>query len=579
VPAEVGDPGRFEVEGSNERAGQPPQPGEMARRVQSLDWSRTPLGPATTWPAHLRTAVDICLNTGVPLMIVWGPEGIQIYNDALTPVLGDKHPQALGRPYAESFAEIWDYQGPKFRAVLERGQPTYDQDEEVCFFRNGRLEEMYYTFSWSPIHSPEGTVDGAFHPATETTGYVVAARRLAALRALAYGTGDPGTPERACQLAAAALKQHRKDMPFALLYLLDSNGTRCRVAAAMGVDPVGGGPPSVEIGSTQDLWNLAEALRTGPTVIDIDAGIQLADAPWPEPCRQAMVLPLTGEDGTDPLGLLVAGISPRRPLDEDYVTWLELIKAQLDRALASASARERDHRIAVTLQRSLFPGTLPAVDGVILDARYRPALEYTEVGGDWYDAICVDEDVIVVVGDVMGHGVRAAATMGRLRSATQAYAMLGLSPAAVLKELNRFAVRLDDVEFATVLCARYSPSSGSFVFASAGHPAPVLVTAGGDARLVGGGLTVPLAVTDDLWAAEHGITLSPGDFVLLYTDGLVEHRDQPLDRGLARLVAFCTEHHGDHPAALLDGLMEEVAWPDSRDDVAVLALQRIARRR
>ncbi len=554
-----------------------PHDGEMARRVAALDWSRTPLGPRTAWPPHLRTAVDICLHTRVPLMIVWGREAIQIYNDALAPLLGDKHPEALGRSYADSFAEIWDYQGPKFRAAL-RGESTYDEDQQVCFWRNGMLEEMYYTFSWSPITNADGDVDGVFHPATETTAYVVGARRLAALRGLAAGTVGPRSPEHACRLAATALREHRIDLPFALLYLADPSAAHSRLAATMGVGPAMDIPASVDLGTPQDRWGFARALAEGAAVVDVEQhhGAALAGAPWPEPCRKAMVLPFRADDPQALSGVLVAGVSPRRPLDEDYATWYDLIAAQLGHALAAAQAHERDRTIAVTLQRSLLPESLPAVDGAALDARYRPALEHTQVGGDWYDAICVDDDhVFVVVGDVVGKGVQAAATMGRLRSAVRAYAMLGMSPAGILEELNRLAVRLDDVGFATVLCARYEASSGSLVFASAGHLPPALMKGGGDTRLVDGGLTVPIAVSDEMGAQERKLTLDPGDVLLLYTDGLVERRGRDLGCGLDKLVAVCTSHRGDL-STLLDAVMARVAEPDSPDDIALLALGRVA---
>lgn len=561
-----------------------PRDGEMARRVAALDWSGTPLGPRAAWPAHLRTSVDICLGTRVPLMIAWGEDAIQVYNDAMAPLLGDKHPGALGRAYADSFAEIWDYQGPKFRAVLERGEATYDEDEQVCFWRNGMLEEMYYTFSWSPITDPDGDVDGAFHPATETTGYVIGARRLAALRALAAGTTGPRTPEHACGLAASVLWDHRRDMPFALLYLLDPGGAQARLAASMGIEVPQDSRGPVSIDSAEDRWQLGRAVRAGVAVVDLGddhGGVLLPDAPWPEPCSRAMALPLSGEESEAPLGLLVAGVSPRRPLDQDYATWLELVATQLAHALSTAQARQRDRSIAVTLQRSLLPEALPQVDGAVLEARYRPALEYAQVGGDWYDAICVGDDrLVVVVGDVMGKGVRAAAQMGRLRSAAQAYATLGLSPAAILEQLHTFAVELTEVEFATVLCACYEPSSGRLSFASAGHPPPVLVRGDGAAKLVEGGLTVPLAVPSGVGSAALGaceleLELEPGDAVLLYTDGLVEGRGQDLDKGLAMLVEACSDSPGDLPA-LLDGVMGRVAQPHSPDDIALLALGRPA---
>jgi hypothetical protein len=550
-------------------------PGEMARRVRAHDWSATSLGPPSTWSNSLRTSIGICLASRVPIMIAWGRQAVAIYNDALAPLIGDKHPHALGRPYAETFPEIWNLQGPRFEGVMDRGESSFDEDQQICFWRHGMLEEMYYTMSWSPIRDDDGRVGGAFHPGVETTGHVVGARRLHALRDLAAETLGAPTLEKACLRSASRLALHREDMPFALLYLLSAVDQQARLAAVVGLGPDAASPHAVALDTPEDRWKLGRALRMGALVLsDIAEQIgYLPDSPWPEAPRQALVLPLTEREDHPPAGILVAGVSPRRPLDDDYRTWYDLVAQQLGRVLANAQAHEREHTVAVTLQESLLPEGLPEIAGVELATRYRPGSEDSRVGGDWYDALPIGDDTVVIVtGDVVGKGIHAAAAMGRLRSAVRAYAVLGLSPARIIGELNRLILQLGELEFATIVCGCYDRRAGTLTVARAGHPPPVLIAPEGVARPLEGGLTTPMGT--EVEPVEAQADLAVGETVLLYTDGLIERRGRDLDVGLDEVLAVAAGHRGSLET-LLDSLMTQVAGEEAEDDVAVLALRRV----
>src|SRR5579883_1897248 len=159
--------------------------GEMGMLMRSIDWSQTPLGPKEQWPQSLRTAVSICLASRFPILIWWGPELVKLYNDAYVPMLGDKHPRALGAPGREVWPEIWEIIGPMLTGVIERGEATWSDDQMLPLQRKGFTEECYFTFSYSPIRDEDGAIGGIFTAVAETTERVIGERRLATLRDLA----------------------------------------------------------------------------------------------------------------------------------------------------------------------------------------------------------------------------------------------------------------------------------------------------------------------------------------------------------------------------------------------------------
>jgi PAS domain S-box-containing protein len=233
---------------------------------------------------------------------------------------------------------------------------------------------------------------------------------------------------------------------------------------------------------------------------------------------------------------------------------------------------EQEHRIAETLQRSLLPPRLPKVEGVELAARYLPAGRETAIGGDWYDVLeRADGRVALVVGDVVGQGLRAAATMGQLRNACRAYGLVEASPAEVVARLNRLVTSGVEEAMATVLYLVLDRETGEVVFTSAGHPPPLLVAPEG-ARYLEGGRSVPVGATDSAVFREGMAVVPPGSSLLLYTDGLVERRDVPLQRRLEEL-ALAAGAPEDDLERLCDRILGVLGGPPPLDDVALLAVR------
>ncbi|MET8949023.1 SpoIIE family protein phosphatase [Streptomyces sp. NPDC004542] len=251
-----------------------------------------------------------------------------------------------------------------------------------------------------------------------------------------------------------------------------------------------------------------------------------------------------------------------------------------DHAEAAARLRaseSRQRETAVTLQRSLLPQELEQPDDLRIAATYQPGGTEAAVGGDWYDVITLGGGrTALVIGDVMGRGVRAAAVMGQLRTAVRAYARLDLPPHEVLQLLDGLAAEIDANQIATCVYAIHDPNEGRLVYASAGH-LPILVRDETGTVHRADEPTGPPLGTGGWMHASGSVPLSPGSTAVLYTDGLVERRNQDLDEGIAALERALAGATGT-PQVICDRLVRSAGvTADHDDDVAVLVLQHPAR--
>ena len=234
---------------------------------------------------------------------------------------------------------------------------------------------------------------------------------------------------------------------------------------------------------------------------------------------------------------------------------------------------EREHRIAETLQRSLLPQTLPDIPGVALAVRYVPATTDMEVGGDWYDVIPFpDGRVGLAIGDVAGHGLRAASTMGQLRLALRAYAVEEESPAGVVARLHDMVRTLAMEDMATLHYLVFDPDSGTITFANAGHLPPLLITGSGRASYLEHHLAPPLGAMSHADHVESTGRVPPGSTLLLFTDGLIERRGVSLRDSLERLRLVAEAGEADLEA-LCDHVLASLLEKEVADDVALLAFR------
>jgi PAS domain S-box-containing protein len=302
--------------------------------------------------------------------------------------------------------------------------------------------------------------------------------------------------------------------------------------------------------------------------------------------RSWAALPL--RTGRRPLGSVLVGWDTVQDLPEDDVRVLEAFAAQCSQAVARVARLEAERRrahatrgLAETLQRSLLsePPRRPQLE---IAVRYRPAAREAEVGGDWYDAfVTAPGETTLVVGDVTGHDWTAAAVAGQLRSMLRgiAVALEGRDLGAVLRSLDRAVRDTGMATLATAVVARVvEPPAGSPLlpgqlrWSNAGHPPPLLVEPDGTARLLQRPSDLLLGVDPTAPRTQHTVDLRPGATLVLYTDGLVEHRDATLDDGLDRLLAAAT----DLSARPVDEVCDEIIarlHPELTDDIAILALR------
>src|SRR5580704_8575677 len=193
--------------------------GEMATRMRALDWSTTALGPVEQWPQALRTCVRIVLDSAYPMNICWGPDYINLYNDAYLLSMGAKHPWALGRSARDVVPELWDFVKPMFDRVVTQRQPFSGLGDQLYpINRENYLEEVYCALSVSPIPDDDGNVGGVLAILLETTERVLEDRRRHLLRDLASRAAGARTEDEVWRVSAEILGQHRQSLPFAYLY-------------------------------------------------------------------------------------------------------------------------------------------------------------------------------------------------------------------------------------------------------------------------------------------------------------------------------------------------------------------------
>ncbi|WCD89537.1 hypothetical protein KPP03845_105958 [Streptomyces xanthophaeus] len=282
----------------------------------------------------------------------------------------------------------------------------------------------------------------------------------------------------------------------------------------------------------------------------------------------ARMVPLVAR-GTVLGAVAVTRTREREPFDEEDCVLLDELVARAALNIDNARMYTHQRQAALTLQRSLTNSALPEVAGLELTGRYLPASDH-DVGGDWFDAIRLPGGRTgLVIGDVMGHGIHAAAVMGQLRTAVRTLARLDTPPAQLLRSLDAVVADLGEDEMATCVYAVHDPETGCCVIARAGHPPPAVVGPDGRIRFLDGPPGTPLGTGGGQEFATQEVRLSPGSLLVLYTDGLIEARDRDLDQGMDQLAQALSA--ADQPLEeLCDTVLERLLPCAPQDDVAVL---------
>jgi PAS domain S-box-containing protein len=324
--------------------------GEMATCMRALDWAATPLGPVEKWPQALRTCVRIVLGSAYPMNICWGPDYINLYNDAYLPSMGAKHPWALGRSARDVVPEVWEFTKQLFDRVVTQGQPFGAlADQLFPINRNNYFEEVYFALSVGPIPDDNGKAGGVLAVLLETTERVLEDRRRHLLRDLASRTAGVRTEKEVWRVCAETLGENCLSLPFAFLYEYRPSEHQAHLAGASVKTDEALRPPVIDCCS-ENLWRFNPTMAKDGVLVELGDRASGVPVPnWPDTPKEACVVPIRLGEQSEALGFLVAGIHPGRAFDDAYRQFVYRITEQITIGLASARAFEHERQRAEAL--------------------------------------------------------------------------------------------------------------------------------------------------------------------------------------------------------------------------------------
>lgn len=323
--------------------------GEMGKLIRTMDWSTTALGPVETWPQSLRTSVSLCLSSTFPILIAWGPETIQIYNDSYRPICGAKHPESMGMNFRICWETALPVVGDAFTRG-ENGEGTYINDQRMFLDRYGYLEEAFMTFSFAPIRDESGGVGGIFHPITETTVKMLSGRRTQVLRDLAATIGKAKSIQEIAGLTMAKHTEYELDLPFLALYQV--TGSQATLINAVGLEKDSVVTPSIIDSHNDTSWPLKTSLGSGEMVIVDDLQQRFGTfrcGPYEASPHTAVILPLKLSGQDELYGFMIAGVSVCRALDKDYLNFYDQLANTYNTAISNVYAYEQEQKRAEAL--------------------------------------------------------------------------------------------------------------------------------------------------------------------------------------------------------------------------------------
>ena len=374
----------------------------MPRHVQfarSIDWASTDLGPIKEWPSALRGMCNLIMASPHPAAMYWGPNFVAIYNEAYILLAGQKHPKLMGMRYSDAWSEIWHLLEETFSNALSTGQATMKDDDRLFIQRSGFLEETYFSWSIIPLVGDDGSVVGLYNPCFEKTRRKIAERRMLTLREVGEKTATAREVKGFWGQVLKGLEYNEFDTPFALLYSvsdeLESDGSsmhsnsnmgikQCVLEGTLGV-PEGhkAAPMQIDLRAGTEGFGkvFREASNTDrPVLLEVESGTLdaklLNGMEWRgfgDPCKAAVVCPIHPTTGETVLGFLIMGINPRRPYDDDYSLFVQLLSRQLATSMASVVLFEEE------IKRGQQAAKLAALDRIELSeqlaARTQEAVE------------------------------------------------------------------------------------------------------------------------------------------------------------------------------------------------------------
>ncbi|MFF7357031.1 SpoIIE family protein phosphatase [Streptomyces filipinensis] len=516
-------------------------------------------------------------------------------NPALERITGQSAAERLGRPVGEILTFLDTDPEARLRRVLETGESVVDRDI-ICRPPNDPDHEHAWSVSYYRLEDSGGRVLGLAYSVIDVTARHRAAaeaaqarQRLALIATASACVGTTLDVETTARELADVVVPVLADV--ACVDLLDSalDGRTApnegpavfralAVSAAHPTEavraadlPGGLAPYDSDRLITQCVRTRQPVLVPHTTRRDLErialhgeAASRLAETG----VHSYLAVPLMARG--EVLGALdLKRTRNRTPFDDDDAVLAAELAARAAVSIDNARGYQAQRRAALTLQRSLLPEPPSRLPGLEVACRYQPAGAASEIGGDWYDAIPLQGDkTALVVGDVMGSGIKAAATMGQLRSAARAFAELDLAPAEALRHLDHLTEGAEQAITTCIYCV-YDPHQGQCEICLAGHLPPALMRLGHAAQLLDPPTGTPLGVGGVPFEATT-VAFRPGDMLALYTDGLVETRSEPIDARLNTLLDAFTATRGHDLEDTCDRVLDALRSPGGEDDVALL---------
>ncbi|MEU2061263.1 SpoIIE family protein phosphatase [Streptomyces sp. NPDC013455] len=516
-------------------------------------------------------------------------------NPALERITGQSAAERLGRPVGEVLTFLDTDPEARLRRVLQTGESVVDRDI-VCRPPNDPDHDHAWSVSYYRLEDSAGRVLGIAYSVIDVTerhrSTVEATRARQRLALIAEASACVGTTldlETTARELAEVVVPVLADV--AAVDVLDSalegrtapeeGPARFRalaVVAAHSTEVADAADPPGELATYDADRLITRCVRTRRPVVvphttrrDLEriarhgAAAALLERAG---VHSYLAVPLMARG--EVLGALdLTRIRNPAPFDEDDVLLAGELAARAAVCIDNARGYQAQRRAALTLQRSMLPELPTHLPGLKVACRYQPAGATSEIGGDWYDAIPLQGDkTALVVGDVMGSGLNAAATMGQLRSAARAFAELDLAPAEALHHLDHLTEGVEQTITTCIYCV-YDPHRGQCEICLAGHLPPALMRAGRPAHLLDLPPGAPLGVGGVPFEAAT-VPFGPGDELILYTDGLVETRSEPIDARLHSLLDALTATRGHDLDDTCDRVLDDLRSPDGEDDVALL---------
>jgi signal transduction histidine kinase len=337
--------------------------GELTVHVRGMDWSETAIGPIESWPAALMNAVELSLNAKHPIAIYWGPDGVLLYNDAWISLAGEQDLESLGQRACQAWPQLWQILEPQIQTVRATKRGCSYKNQLLPLRRLGYNEERYFSYSLNPIKASDGTVEGVFSIVEETTASVVNARREALLRELDSATAPATSAEEVCVRAAAAMATDPSDIPFALVYLMDWPTQRAVLLGAAGILPASPvTTKAVDLSDARNLssgWRIAEVAQAAlaERIAHRSAKVEVAfDSHRREEPREALVLPIGADSRDGAAAVLIAGVTPRRPLDNAGLDFYSSVCVRIANAIRAVrdnqEEQERNEKLESQLRHS-----------------------------------------------------------------------------------------------------------------------------------------------------------------------------------------------------------------------------------